>query len=175
MKRLLLLLVLPLVTPAGLTAQRTRDLLVPRSDEAAWVADPARPASGLAASDLDAGTAAKLTGAGLLGGAIGLVGGAYLGALIAHDGDCAECLEELGGALVGGTAGEALLLPLGVHLANGSRGSYWTAALVSAGLAAAGVVTMKAAHWDPPTVPIVLVAVPVAQLATSIAIERATD
>jgi hypothetical protein len=166
MERRLLLLVLLLVTPSGLSAQRAQELLVlGRLDEARLAA----------AVDLDAGTAAKLTGAGILGGAIGLVGGAYLGALLAHDEDCAECLEELGGALVGGTAGEALLLPLGVHLANGSRGSYWTAALVSAGLATAGVVTMEAVHWDPPTVPIVLVVVPLAQLATSIAIERATD
>jgi hypothetical protein len=146
-------------------AQEARDLVVLGHLETL-------PASAVA--ELDAVTVARLAGAGILGGAIGLFGGAYLGAAIAHDEDCAECLEELTGALVVGTIGEGLLLPLGVHLANGRRGSYWTSALVSVGLAAAGAGLMEAAHWDPPTVPIVAVAVPVAQVATSIAIERAT-
>jgi hypothetical protein len=158
--RRLLILGLLLLSAVRVSAQEARDLGV----------------SGVApSSDLDAATAAKLTGAGILGGAVGLVGGAHLGALIAHNDNCADCLEELRGALVVGTAGEALLLPLGVHLANGSRGSYWKAALVSAGLAVTGVAIIEAAHWDPPTAPIVAVVVPIAQLVTSIAIERATD
>jgi hypothetical protein len=165
---LCLALILLFVMTAGVYGQETRELIVLGTLEGTTLA-------AASSSDLDAATAAKLTGAGLLGGAVGLVGGAYLGALLAHNDDCAECLDELGGALVLGTAGEAFLLPLGVHLANGSRGSYWTAALVSAGIGTAGVVIMRAAHWDPPTVPIVLVAVPLAQLTTSIAIERATD
>jgi hypothetical protein len=62
-----------------------------------------------------------------------------------------------------------------VHLANGSRGSYTTSALASLGIAAAGLLALQAVHYDPPGAPIVLIAVPVAQIATSIAIERATD
>jgi hypothetical protein len=36
-------------------------------------------------------------------------------------------------------------------------------------------VRLESVHYDPPGVPIILVTVPLAQLATSIAIERATD
>lgn len=111
-----------------------------------------------------------LAAAGLLGGAVGAVGGGYLGALMASDQD--EDLDEVAAALAGAAVGEALLLPLGVHLADGRRGGYWSAALVSAGLAGAGVAAMAASGWNPPVVPIVLVVVPVAQVGLSIAIER---
>ena len=154
--------------------QEVRELFVVERLETRAPAGAPVAGTGRGTSDLDAGTATRLAGAGILGGAIGLFGGAYLGAAIAHNENCAECLDELGGALVGGTLGEGLLLPLGVHLANGRRGSYWTSALVSVGLAAVGAGLMEAAHWDPPAVPIIAVAVPVAQIATSIAIERST-
>jgi hypothetical protein len=36
-------------------------------------------------------------------------------------------------------------------------------------------VALEAAHYDPPAAPIILIAVPIAQLMASIAIERATD
>jgi hypothetical protein len=37
------------------------------------------------------------------------------------------------------------------------------------------LLALETAHYDPPAAPIILVAVPIAQLAASIAIERATD
>lgn len=115
-----------------------------------------------------------LAAGGLAGGAVGAVGGFYVGAVLASDDDDDD-LEFLSGGVAVATIGEGLLLPLGVHIANGSRGSYGKSALVSLGIAAAGLLALQAVHYDPPGAPIVLVAVPVAQLATSIAIERATD
>lgn len=111
---------------------------------------------------------------GLLGGAAGFVGGFYVGALLA-DGDDADDLDFLSGGVAGATIGEGLLLPLGVHLANDRQGSFLTSAAASLAIAAAGLLALQAAHYDPPAAPIVLVAVPVAQLVASIAIERATD
>jgi hypothetical protein len=129
-----------------------------------------------AAADLDMGTAARLSGAGILGGAVGFFGGAYLGAWIADSRDDGlDDLDALHGALIGATLGESTLLPLGVHLANGRRGNVWLSALASVGLAAGGVGLMEAAHWDAPAAPVIAVAVPLAQLAAAIAIERATD
>lgn len=130
----------------------------------------------VATADLDVGTAAKLSGAGLLGGAVGFFGGAYLGAYIADsDDDGLDDLDALHGALILGAIGESTLLPAGVHIANGRRGNYWISAAASIALAFGGIGLMEAAHWNAPAAPIVAVAVPLAQLATSIAIERSTD
>jgi len=115
-----------------------------------------------------------LAAGGLIGGAVGVVGGFYAGAVLASDDD-ADDLDFLSGGVAGATIAEGLLLPLGVHVANGSRGSYMSSALASLGLAAAGLLALEAAHYDPPAAPIILIAVPIAQLAASIAIERATD
>lgn len=113
-----------------------------------------------------------LAGAGLLGGALGLVAGAYVGATLADDD--AEGFSALGGAVAGGAIGEALLLPLGVHLAGGRRGSYAASVAASLGLVGAGLLALEAVHYDSPGVPIVVVAVPLAQLVTAVAIERGT-
>lgn len=143
----------------------------PRSYAAAADVPAAR-----AAADLDVGTAARLSGAGILGGAVGFFGGAYLGAWIADSRDDGlDDLDAIHGALIGATLGESTLLPVGVHLANGRRGNLWLSTLASVGLAVGGVGLMEAAHWDAPAVPVIAVAVPLAQLATTIAIERATD
>jgi hypothetical protein len=111
---------------------------------------------------------------GLIGGAVGALGGFYVGAVLGSDDDDDD-LDFLGTGVAVATIGEGLLLPLGVHIANGSRGSYMTSGLVSLGLAAGGLLALETAHYDPPAAPIILVAVPIAQLAASIAIERATD
>lgn len=119
-------------------------------------------------------SAPVLVTGGLIGGAVGALGGFYVGAVLGSDDDDDD-LDFLGTGVAGAAIGEGLLLPLGVHIANGRRGSYTTSALASLGLAAAGLLALEASHYDPPAAPIVLVAVPVAQLVTSIAIERATD
>jgi hypothetical protein len=115
-----------------------------------------------------------LAAGGLIGGAVGAVGGFYVGALLGSDDDDDD-LDFLGTGVAVGAIGEGLLLPLGVHVANGRRGSYMSSALASLGLAAGGLLALEAAHYDPPAAPIILIAVPIAQLAASIAIERATD
>lgn len=111
---------------------------------------------------------------GVAGGAIGTVAGGYLVALMASDDD-GDDLDFLSGAVAGAAIGEGLLLPLGVHLASHQAGTYTFSALASLGLTAVGLLALEAVHYDPPGAPIVLVAIPVAQIATSIMIERATE
>lgn len=118
----------------------------------------------------EARSTAALVGGGLLGGAVGLVGGFYLGAALA-DSD-GEDLDFLSGGVAGAAIGEGILLPLGVHVANGRRGDALVSSAVSLGIAAAGLLALEAAHYDPPWAPAIAVAVPVTQLVASIAIER---
>lgn len=138
-------------------------------------APPGRAQEERAEEPLDAGTTARLAGAGILGGTIGLVSGLYLGAVMSGADDAGEDLDWLSGAVAGAAVGEGLLLPLGVHLANGGEGSWTEAAVASLGIAALGLLALEAVHYDPPGAPVILVAVPLSQLAASIAIERATD
>ena len=74
---------------------------------------------------------------GLVGGAVGLYGGAVTGGSIA-DRDGSGDLDFLGGAIIGGVLGEAFLLPLGVHLGNARKGSYLADLGISLLTAAAG-------------------------------------
>lgn len=112
---------------------------------------------------------------GIGGGAIGLLAGGYLGAAL----ETARCGGEpfcgLAGTIFGGIAGEVLMLPLGVHLANGSRGRYLPAALASAAVGVAGLLVVAAAENASDRAGMaVAIAVPVAQIATAISIERST-
>ncbi|MES2305054.1 MAG: hypothetical protein V4558_06080 [Gemmatimonadota bacterium] len=63
-------------------------------------------------------TGSKIIGA-LVGGGIGLVGGAYVGSAIDRATDTGGC-EDCGlvGAIIGAAIGEGLLLGTGVHLAD---------------------------------------------------------
>lgn len=174
-----LAMALALLAPPGLSAQDRAALRPSADDLEPAPAEPRldspvdlAPAGGDAARAGPRSTVA-VAGAGLLGGAVGLVAGGYLGALLAESGDD-EDLDYLGGAVVGAALGEGAMLPLGVHLADGRRGSYAASALVSLGLAGAGLLALEAVHYDVPGAPIVLVAVPVAQLVATIAVERAT-
>jgi hypothetical protein len=112
-----------------------------------------------------------LAGGGLLGGAAGFFGGGFLGAVIACDQDDAadEGFCAIGGFVVGASIGESALIPLGVHVANGRRGSYGLSLLASAAIAGVGLaaaIPQGEGAW--------LIPVPLAQIASSIAIERAT-
>ncbi len=55
---------------------------------------------------------------GIVGGAVGVVGGALAGAKFTEN-DCEDC--ALVGGVYGAVAGGSALLPVGVHLANGRR------------------------------------------------------
>jgi hypothetical protein len=108
--------------------------------------------------------------AGLGGGTVGFFSGLFIGGAIGGGnricGDDACGLEE---AAYGAVIGETALLPLGVHLANHRRGNYGLSLLASAGVTAVGLLAIDASNDGSP-----LIAIPIAQLITSILIERAT-
>jgi hypothetical protein len=157
-------LTLSLCLPGATLAQyRTQPLLdadrstAPRSPTALVQAAPSNPS-----------TVALVLG-GLAGGAVGYVGGGLVGyAIDARDCGSDDWFCGLGGFVLGAAIGEATLLPLGVHLANGSRGNYGQATLLSFGIVAGGMLMALV------TTPAVLLAVPVVQLITSVDIERTT-
>ncbi len=117
------------------------------------------------------GSAEGCMAAGLLAGTIGFFGGGLVGAKIdqASSGGYEE-LDGLYGFVVGAPIGESLLLPVGVHLANGRRGNLPLAVLASVGIAGTGI-AMAASAGDAK----ILVAIPIAQLLACTAIERATS
>jgi hypothetical protein len=107
-----------------------------------------------------------LAAGGLVGGAAGLFGGALIGGKLTED-DCEDC--SIVGVIYGGIAGGSSLLPLGVHLANGRRGNYGKSLLASLVIGAAGFgISYATDEYG------LMFAVPVAQLISSIAIERGT-
>jgi hypothetical protein len=114
---------------------------------------------------------------GLAGGMVGgLLGGAVGAGLFGGIGEGACSYEEwvcrLHGFYWGAVVGESLGVPAGVHLANNRRGDLLLSTLVSSALGAAGSIAIVAAGFDPPVAPIVLVAVPVAQITASTLIAR---
>jgi hypothetical protein len=123
-----------------------------------------------------ASTARLLTG-GLIGGGTGLLVGGLAGAVIGSNrctdpGNPDSC-SGLEGLVIGGIMGEAVGIPLGVHLANRRRGRLGTSLAASVALAAAGA---GAVVWsDSREVALgVAAAVPAAQFAASILLERRT-
>lgn len=106
---------------------------------------------------------------GLAGGVVGFFAGGYAGAMagggnrVCGDDPCG--LEE---AIWGAAAGVSTFIPLGVHLANGRRGSY--GAELAASLVV-GAVGLGLAYDRNNGVPLLLV--PVGQIVTSMLIERA--
>ncbi|HEX2091714.1 MAG TPA: hypothetical protein VHG28_04895 [Longimicrobiaceae bacterium] len=131
----------------------------------------------LPAAALDRGDGASLpllAVGGVVGGTVGVFVGAVAGMYTA----CAPRPDEEGcflrGLMPGVVAGESLLLPVGVHLVNGRRGSFGLSLLASAGLGAAGWGLLEATHYNEPAAPVIVTVVPLAQLAAAIAIERHT-
>lgn len=110
---------------------------------------------------------ALLAAGGIVGGAVGVFGGALAGAKITEH-DCEDC--GLVGVVYGGVAGGSALLPLGVHAANRGRGNLGLSLLSSLAFGAAGLGVASAANSVG-----VMVAVPVLQIVSSILIERATE
>ena len=113
-------------------------------------------------------TSPVLLALGGLGAAtVGTFAGAVIGSRLTTRYPCENCGLE--GLVYGGVAGGSALLPLGVHLANGRRGNYGTSLLTSLGIGAAGLAVAVASQEGA-----VMLTVPVLQLVSSIAIERAT-
>jgi hypothetical protein len=106
---------------------------------------------------------------GVAGGTLGFIAGGLIGSVLdgPPDDDCTEiCFGD--GVIPGVLIGEALGLALGVHLANGRRGSFSTGALVSAGILAVGVAGLLEE-------PQIVFLIPVGQLVGAIHAERRTD
>ena len=100
------------------------------------------------------------------------------GASIGYELESSRCSSGwfcgIAGLVIGGAIGEVVGLPLGVHLANRRRGSYGKALLASLGVVAAGLLVAGLTEEDAGGRDLVLIAIPITQLAVTISIERAT-
>lgn len=110
---------------------------------------------------------------GILAGGVGFLGGALIAGTIAErgigsSGGCAtddvECL--IWSILAGAEIGEAIMLPVGVHLGGGRRGNFPLELLASVAVGAAGL-GMTALVNDPAP----LVVVPILQVIVGTVIE----
>jgi len=104
---------------------------------------------------------------GIAGGAVGVMAGGWVGGK-AREGVCEDC--ALSGLLYGAVVGGSAALPLGVHLANGRRGRLGPSLLASLALGGAGLGAAALTNEYG-----ILLAVPVAQIVSAIAIEHATS
>jgi len=165
--RAALLLVLLAIPGAPASAQRisptpfARDGLV-RSGLSGYLGTPPAAGARVPAEALDAG---KMMLGGILLGAGGLIGGALIGQHL-EGAPCEDCIL---GPFFGALAGESLAIPLGVHLGNRGRGDVGPALAASLGIAAAGLGAAVLSREGG-----VLLAIPVLQIAASIAIEHHT-
>ena len=99
---------------------------------------------------------------GLVGGAVGMIGGAYLLAAIS-DGRGED--DDLAAAVVGGTLGEVIGVAVGAHLAGGSRGNA-VATFVASGLGFIAGAVLASRTADPyQWVMVPLVQIPVTAMA----------
>lgn len=162
MRDAMVLILMVLAVPGqALTAQRIPSNPFPRA-EIAPASQPLRQASlGVASGD---GDAAKLAFAGV----IGAVAGFAIGAVALQSRSCGE-LDCWAPAFYAAMAGESLGVPVAVHLANGRRGRPGRALLASLAIGAGGLGVAMLGH-DPR----LLLAIPIGQIASSIAIERST-
>lgn len=171
-----LLVLLALAAPRAAHAQSTAQLLagVPSDPPLVVLVHQASGASRPVLVALDSVRVPReratgwLVAGGVAGGGVGMFAGMIAGALIdgKADEDCIDfCFGP--GLILGTLAGEALGGALGVHLANGRRGSLPLGMLTSAGILTLGLFTAL-------EVPEILLVIPVAQLVGAIRIERAT-
>jgi hypothetical protein len=133
----------------------------------------------------------RLVVGGLAGGAAGALAGGLIAGGLRALGPCDDqdgCLDVYADwAVSGAFAGGSLLLPVGVHIANGRRGSLAPAMAASAAIGAGGLAAFWAIQnnrtdeWghdlrnaDALTA-LTIIATPALQLASSILIERATS
>jgi hypothetical protein len=105
---------------------------------------------------------ALLVGAGAVAG--GVVG-ALPGILVVH---YVGGWEGLGYGVLAAYAGYSLAMPVGAHLANRRGGKLWANVLTSVGVAAVGLGVLEATGEDA-----LYIAIPIAQLAAVVAVERA--
>lgn len=162
MRRLLRLSLALLILPAPAAAQRLTPSPFPAVEEIPSATGPNPSAVAVRPPTHPA----WLGLGGVLGGAVGLVAGGYVGARLTED-RCEDCF--LVGGIYGAVAGASTGLPFGVHLANGGRGRLPPS--LAASLAIAGMGLGAAAISDNAGF---MIPVPALQLLSSILIERAT-
>lgn len=128
---------------------------------------PALQESGPYASD------AALALGGIAGGALGFFGGGLAG--YTFETGLTGCAGDewcgFGGIVLGAVLGEMVMLPMGVHMANRSRGSYAPSLAMSLAVGLAGLVLASEAGE---AAGVLVAAVPAAQLLAAIAVERGT-
>ena len=80
---------------------------------------------------------------GVVGGAIGLFGGGLVGYELGGGGRvCGDDSCGFLGMFLGAAVGEVIMLPLGVHVGNGKRGSYGAAFAASTAVAVGGLLIL---------------------------------
>lgn len=111
------------------------------------------------------------------GAALGSVGFVIGGVAGAHLADCefdADGFCGLQGALFGAAALGTFGLATGVHLGNDRRGGYGLDLLTAAGIWGVSMALLAATGWDDGATTVGFVALPIAQLLGTVAVERAT-
>ncbi|HEY0304340.1 MAG TPA: hypothetical protein VGC44_05170 [Longimicrobiales bacterium] len=127
------------------------------------------------AIEFETGSTEKMAAYGLLTGAAGFLVGGLVGAALSGDRDDSDSwVEALEGAVIGGTIGESLMMPVGVHLANDRRGDLLWSMPASLAIGVTGAAIGRRLESTGKAWPI-LVLTPLAQLVASIPIERNTD
>ncbi|HEX7241177.1 MAG TPA: hypothetical protein VF263_12965 [Longimicrobiaceae bacterium] len=121
-------------------------------------------------------TTGTLVLGGSLGALVGFVGGAFLGYHLERNGgwDCRCDDPGLAGLIYGAAVGTSFAVPTAVHLSNDRRGSYGRSLGVSLLVGLLGVAGLHAADGSEAGL-IFLLGTPLAQVATSVAIEQRTS
>ena len=161
----LVMLISLLVMPATLAAQGA-----PHATFQLRSSTPPR-VSNVGSSDATARNPALLVLGGVLGGVAGGLAGGFGGAAIEQWGGCRGS-EQCGphGGILGGVAGIAVSAPLGVHIANGSRGSFGQSLLLSTLVSTA----IGGLAWAVRSEEIAYL-MPVAHIATAVVVESRTS
>ena len=108
-------------------------------------------------------------GGAVVGGGVGFFGGMLAGVAVAHTGRCTGEDCSLGRALVGAAVGEVVGVAGGAHVGSGGRGNLAVAVLSSAAIGTTGILAL---HHPAGAAPVILLAIPVLQLAAVLALER---
>jgi hypothetical protein len=114
----------------------------------------------------------KMIFGGLGLGFAGFLVGGFLGSAVASG--CVQEYCQLEGAFYGAAALGTLGMAYGVHLSNDKRGSLPLDFLAGAGAWVTGIAIASAVGWDEEISNVMFVAIPVAQLAVTITVEKAT-
>jgi len=119
------------------------------------------------------GSAGGSIAAGIGLGLAGFLGGGLTASTMARHCTSNEYCQ-LEAAFYGAAAGGTLGMALGVHLGNHRRGNFALDFLTGAAVWGAGIGVAAATHWDTGVTWAAFITIPIAQLATTVAVERGT-